>query len=203
MVVVIEELALVDRVVDLFADTRDLTVEVKLADDVWACLALTEGDVLVDGLLRVRDDVLESERTELHPSVSSLLARFTERVVVGEPVEFLGQSRLERSLRCVIRDLSHVDNFWIREAETVMTNWRGGIVLKSSRGEVLIGLNTPVFAFLEELLFIIWIEELWQKLSFVSQVINEMLESFAISIEENFVIDDLELVKTTKHSFEQ
>ena len=89
MVVVIEELALVDRVVDLFADTRDLTVEVKLADDVWACLALTEGDVLVDGLLRVRDDVLESERTELHPSVSSLLARFAERVVVGEPVEFL------------------------------------------------------------------------------------------------------------------
>ena len=63
-------------------------MEVKLADDVWACLALTEGLVLVNGLLRVRDDLLESERTELHPSVSCLLTGFAKRVVVGEPVEF-------------------------------------------------------------------------------------------------------------------
>ena len=102
-----------------------------------------------------------------------------------------------------MRNLGHVDNLWIRETETVVTNWRGSIVLISSRGMELISLNTPVFAFFEKLLLIIWIEKLWQELSFISQVIYKMLESFAVSIEENFVIDDLELVKTAEHSLEQ
>ena len=95
MVVIVEELALIDCVVDFLAYTGNFAVHVKLADDIWTCLALAEWLILVDWLLRVGDDVLESQWADLHPFFLGLLTSFAEGVAVRKPVEVLSKSGLE------------------------------------------------------------------------------------------------------------
>lgn len=48
---IVLELALVDDMVNLLADTRDLALVVELADDVFVISTLAEFLLLVDGLL--------------------------------------------------------------------------------------------------------------------------------------------------------
>ena len=49
--------------------------------------------------------------------------------------------------------------------------------------------NFPKIKFFKEVDFIISVHELWEYFSIISQIIDQVLESFAISIQENFVIN--------------
>jgi len=115
-------------------------------------------------------------------------------------------------LLLLIGDSCHVYNFWIWETKTMMTDWRWSVLIWSSRIRgmcqtltlvSLINCYSPVFAFFEELFLIIWIQELWEQLSIISKIVYKMLECFPISIEKDFIIDDFQLVKATKHSFQE
>ena len=94
VVVVTHELALIDRVVDLLANTSNSAVIVELPNDELVGLTLAKWTVLVDVLLRVGDDVLKSETAKLHPLVSGSRVWLTNVVVDTDSVEVLKESAL-------------------------------------------------------------------------------------------------------------
>lgn len=59
--------------------------------------------------------------------------------------------------------------------------------------------DLPEIKFFIKMDFIISIRELWENLSVVSQVVNQMLESLTISVQEYLVVNLLELMHTTEH----
>lgn len=66
---VVLELSFVDDMVDLFADASDLSVWTNLTNDILVESALAELSVLVDGFLRVLDNVLKAQGSKLIPLV--------------------------------------------------------------------------------------------------------------------------------------
>ena len=67
MVNIVLELALVDDVVDFFADTLDATIRSQLANNELVVLRLAELQRLIDLLRRVGNDLFQLERAELAP----------------------------------------------------------------------------------------------------------------------------------------
>jgi len=68
MVNVILKLTFVNNLVNFFAHALNTTVLTNLTDDVVAESALAELQILVNWLLRIRNDVLNIERSQLVPS---------------------------------------------------------------------------------------------------------------------------------------
>lgn len=62
-----------------------------------------------------------------------------------------------------------------------------------SRGDL------PEIKLLEEVDLVVGVNELWEDLSIVSQVVNQELESLSITIEEYLIIDFLQFMQTIKH----
>ena len=67
MINIILELALVDNLVDLLAHTLTMAVRTNLTDDIWAEFALAEFEILVNWLLRILNNIINVERSELVP----------------------------------------------------------------------------------------------------------------------------------------
>jgi len=69
-------------------------------------------------------------------------------------------------------------------------------------GVALSGWNLPEIKLLEEMDFIVSIHELWEDVSVISQVVNQVQEGFSITVEEDLVVDLLEVVHSIEHFFE-
>ena len=67
MVDVVLELAFVDDVINLLTNTLDSTVKTNLTDDELIVLALAKLEALIDRLIGISNDVLQSERSKLTP----------------------------------------------------------------------------------------------------------------------------------------
>ena len=64
----------------------------------------------------------------------------------------------------------------------------------------LLSRDFPPFKFLEEVLLLFGIDEVWENLSIISKIVHQVLESMAISIQEYFIINFLQLMKSVEHS---
>ena len=78
---VVLELALVDDVVDLLAYAGHFPVGTQLSDDVLVVGGLSKLFPLVDGFLRIFDNIFKPQWTELIPFVLRCLQRYTVRVL--------------------------------------------------------------------------------------------------------------------------
>jgi len=109
---VVSELSFVDDVVDLFADSSDLSVWTNLANDVLVVSALAELPVLVDCFLRVLHDVFKAQRTKLIPLLLCRLESNAVRILRPDIIEWiLVSSRALGIHRCLTL---HNSRSWLR-----------------------------------------------------------------------------------------
>jgi hypothetical protein len=63
----------------------------------------------------------------------------------------------------------------------------------------ILGRNLPPVELLKELDLIVGVDKLRPGFPVVSQVVDQMLESAAIPVDEDFLVDFLQLMVSTKH----
>lgn len=203
---VVLELAFVNDVVYLFADACDLAVRAKLSNDVLVVAALAELPVLVDLFLRVFDDVLQTQRTKLIPlvlgslernSVGILRPHIVERVLICGRTVTVGwrRSRLHGWLGWTCSS-THLIWLWKWLRCKIRHHWGCNCVFP---GGVLACWDLPEVKLLEEVDLVVRINELGEDLSIVSEIIDQELESLAITIKEYLLINFLQLMQTVEH----
>jgi len=79
---------------------------------------------------------------------------------------------------------------WILRLRWLLISWFWSIVS---------GWNLPIFKLFKEMNLIVVVDELWEHLSIISEIVNEILERLSISIKEHFIINLLEFM----HSIEE
>lgn len=204
---VVSELALVDDVVDLFADASDLSVWTNLANNVLVVSALAELPVLVDRFLRVLDDVFKAQRTKLIPLVLCRLECNAVRILRPDIVE-----RVLVSSRAIRRRLTlHYSRSWLRNNSLGLA-WLRQRLWRLIRhhvywcrdfpSRVLLRGNLPEIELFEEMDLVVRIDEFRENLSVVSQIVHQKLEGFAIAIKEYLLINFLQLMQTIEHLLE-
>lgn len=175
--------------VDFFADTSNFTVGSKLSDDVFVVLALAESQGLIDWLLRVGNNILETQWSKLVP----LLLGSFEGDTMG--IFGVGVNKLLFQLRT-----------WSWKTHASIHHWRflgaGGLGWWSWLLHLLLDRDLPEVEFFEEMLFVVVVKEFWEHLSLISEIVNEVLESLSVSIQENFSINFFEFVHTVEHLLE-
>lgn len=206
---IVLELAFVDDVIDFLADACDLAVRAKLSDDILVVAALPELSVLVNLFLRVLHDILKTQRTKFVPlvfrgfernSVGILRPHIVERIVVsGRSVVRWWAFRLHNRLWWTHCAASHLVGFRKRLGCLIRNNRVGQRHLSSG---VLACRNLPEVKLLEEVDLIVGVNELWEDLSIVSEVVDQELERLSITIQEHFLVNFLQLVQTIEHFFQ-
>jgi len=59
--------------------------------------------------------------------------------------------------------------------------------------------NLPEVKLLEEVNLVVGVHELWEDLSIVSEIVDEELERFSVTIKEYLIIDFLQFMQTIEH----
>lgn len=59
--------------------------------------------------------------------------------------------------------------------------------------------NLPKVKLLEEVNLVVGVHELWEDLSIVSEIVDEELERFSVTIKEYLIIDFLQFMQTIEH----
>lgn len=59
--------------------------------------------------------------------------------------------------------------------------------------------NLPEVKLLEEVNLVVGVHELWEELSIVSEIVDEELERFSVTIKEYLIIDFLQFMQTIEH----
>lgn len=204
IVYIVFELALVDDMVDLFANTSDLSVGTNLANNVLIVSALTELPILIDLFLRVLDDVFQAQWTKLIPLVLCSLESNSVRVLRPYIIK-----RILVSSRCIDRCLALHDSRrwlrymsvglgWLRQRQWRLIGHRVHWCWNFSRC-VLLRRNLPEIKLFEEVDLVVRIDELREDFSIISQIVHQKLESFAISIKEYLLINFLQLMQSIEH----
>ena len=67
--------------IDLLADTCNLTIGAKLTDDVSIVLALAKGHALINWLLRVAYDILKPQWSQFVPLILGCFESNTVRII--------------------------------------------------------------------------------------------------------------------------
>jgi hypothetical protein len=206
---IVPELPFVDDVVYFLADACDLAVRAKLSDDILVVAALPELSVLVDLFLRVLHDILKTQRTKLVPlvfrglernSVGILRPHIVERIVISSRSVVLHwwAFRLHSRLWRTHWATSDLVGLWKRLGCLIRYN---RVVHRHLSSGVLACRDLPEVELLEEVDFIVGVNELWEYFSIVSEVVHQVLECFSITIQKYFLINFLQLMQSIEHFF--
>ena len=157
MIDVIFQLAFVNCLIDLFANSLHSAVSTKLSQNEPVVLALPEFHVLVNLVRSVGNNVVKTERSQLLPG-------------------FFDSSDGNSSL---IIFLFFDDTVPVKPLEVLLLPL------------TMFSVNAPVMQLFIEVIFHVFVLKLGEHFPVVSQVVNQGFECLTISIEENFVVNDL------------